>query len=261
MMGCQGCELWNRERKICYAGRSTENKKGQKGWPESFDKPTLFLERVEPTLKWGPLTEREREAKPWIPADYPRVIFLNDMGDTFSTTLPLNWMAPLLPRIAASPHQFLVLTKRPSMLRKFAERFPLPANLWPGTTFTTTVTIARIRELTKIQSGGPKFVSFEPLWSEIPADAFKGIQWAIFGGESGTPGERPTAFKLKWLEKAMLDATTHLCRRFVKQLGSNPTWVSGPLRLKDFHGGDWNEWPPEFRIREMPMLASQPILL
>jgi protein gp37 len=224
MMGCQGCELWNRERKICYAGRSTENKKGQKGWPESFDKPTLFLERVEPTLKWGPLTEREREAKPWIPADYPRVIFLNDMGDTFSTTLPLNWMAPLLPRIAASPHQFLVLTKRPSMLRKFAERFPLPANLWPGTTF-------------------------------------KGIQWAIFGGESGTPGERPTAFKLKWLEKAMLDATTHLCRRFVKQLGSNPTWVSGPLRLKDFHGGDWNEWPPEFRIREMPMLASQPILL
>jgi protein gp37 len=254
-MGCDGCELWNGQRKVCYAGRQTIERAGMKGWPVKFERPSLFLERVEPTLKWGPLTDMEKEAKPWIPEGYPRIIFLNDMGDTFSRLLPQNWMAPLLPRIAESPHQFLVLTKRPSLLRAFAEKHPLPPNFWPGTTFTTQPTEARIRELRHIKSGGPKFVSFEPLWSSVPPTAFDGIQWAIFGGESGRPEDKPAATPIENILTACVHAAAAGCRRFIKQLGSNPTKNDHRLQLKDFHGGEWAEWPAELQIREMPMLT------
>lgn len=262
-MGCDGCELWSKTVKKCYAGRQTQGMQGRKGWPLTFEEPKLFLERVDPTLKWGPPTPAERDKKPWIPEDYPRIIFLNDMGDTFSRLLPQNWMAPLLPLIAASPHQFLVLTKRPSQFRQFAEKHPLPPNIWPGTTFTSLPTEARIRELRLIKSGGPKWVSFEPLWSEIPRSAFEGIQWACFGGESGTPEEKPCDTVVDWIERGTVDAATFGCRRFVKQLGSRPVRDGMRMHLRDFHGGDWKEWPPELQIREFPQLSlhTQPALI
>lgn len=254
-MGCDGCELWSKTVRKCYAGRQTNGMAGKKGWPLSFEEPKLFLERVDPTLKWGAPTPAEREKKPWIPEDYPRIVFLNDMGDTFSRLLPANWMAPLLPLIAQSPHQFLVLTKRPSALRKFAEKYPLPANVWPGTTFTSAPTEARIHELRQIKSGGPKWVSFEPLWSAIPAYAFEGIQWACFGGESGAPEEQPSVTYVEWIERGTVDAARYGVRRFVKQLGSRPMRGHAPLRLRDFHGGDWKEWPIELQIREFPTIS------
>lgn len=263
MMGCDGCELWNKRVKKCYAGRQTESHGGKKGWPHTFEEPKLFLERVDPTLKWGAPTPAEREAKPWIPPDYPRIVFLNDMGDTFSNKLPLNWLAPMLPLIAASAHQFLVLTKRPSMFAKFADAYPLPGNLWPGTTFTAEPSVARIRELRRIQSGGPKWVSFEPLWSEIPHDAFDGIQWVIFGGESGHSEDQPTPFHLEILADALPRAASAGCARFVKQLGSYPKWNGERLIFRDFHGGDWSEWDQQFQIREFPDISrhSQTSLL
>lgn len=95
-MGCDGCELWNNKRRICYAGRQTEGRTGFKGWPKGgFSEPELFLDRLEPALKWGPPTAGENEHKPWLNG-LPRIIFLNDMGDTFSKKLPQNWMAPIL---------------------------------------------------------------------------------------------------------------------------------------------------------------------
>jgi len=39
---------------------------------------------------------------------------------------------------------------------------------------------------------------------------------------------------------------------FVKQLGAKPVHHRVELKLTDEHGGNWNEWPAEMRIREMP---------
>lgn len=254
-MGCDGCELWTPTIRKCYAGRQTADRAGNKGWPSRFEDPVLFLDRLEPALKWGPPTEKEREAKPWIPAEMPRLIFLNDMGDTFSRKLPLNWMAPVLSRLAECPSQFLLLTKRPSRLVEFAERFPLPPNVWPGTSVTSAKTVNRIEMLRKLTSGGPKFVSFEPLWSQMPQEAFAGIQWAIFGGESGnrrTPDEPVTECRLEWLDDGVSLAQRHGARAFVKQVGSYSTLGGIEQHFKDSHGGDWNEWPTRLRVREFP---------
>lgn len=257
-MGCDGCELWNGTRRICYAGTQTERYAGKKGWPEAFNIPKLFIERLPDALKWKDLTGTEREGKPWLNG-YPRIVFLNDMGDTFSKNLPLHWLATVLPQMAQSPHQFLMLTKRPSRAFEFSKRFPFPQNFWIGTSVTSEATAGRIKYLFEIQGGSVRFVSFEPLWSAISPEHFQRLDWSIFGGESGLD---PTETDCSQIVDALGAIAGTRGKAFVKQLGGRPVvprFIPGQgiirerLILKDaMHGGDWNEWRDELRVRDMP---------
>jgi protein gp37 len=261
-MGCDGCELWNPAKGIfkCYAGNQTVRRGGGKGWPLRFEDPVLFLDRLDDALKWGDLTGKDRPGKPWLNG-MPRIIFLNDMGDTFSAKLPLDWMAPLLPRMADSPHQWLVLTKRPTRFAALSELVEIPKNVWPGTTITSARTLNRVQQLAKVKGGGPKFLSIEPMWEEIDflsEPTVAKTSWWIFGGESG---EQPFRFELDWLTLGIQSAQMVGAMPFVKQFGANVTWHGETMKLKDSHGGDWSEWPEEFRIRRMPAITRQPALL
>lgn len=266
-MGCDGCELWNGKKRVCYAGIQIDGDgtkrglAGVKGWPTSFGAPALFPHRLEPALKWKDLTGTERPDKPWMNG-LPRIIFLNDMGDTFSKKLPLEWMADHLDAMSKSPHQFLVLTKRPSRAVEFSRKHPFPDNFWIGTSVTSRDTEGRVAQLLQVEGGRLKFVSFEPLWSEISAKAFEGVQWSIFGGESGA---NPTRTCMDHIAQGMHNAVVAGSKVFVKQLGARPyfwgsltdpaddlTPTAIDFTVKDSHGGDWNEWPEALRVREMP---------
>ncbi len=72
------------------------------GWPDAFDKPKIFPERMAQAERWSDLTGTKRDDKPWIPASMPRLTFLCDMGDVFTEGLPLDWLDPFLSRMAAS---------------------------------------------------------------------------------------------------------------------------------------------------------------
>lgn len=207
-MGCDGCELWNRKAGVshCYAGRLTDRYGGGKGWPDQFESPRLFLNRLGPALKLPDLTGTERPDKPWLNG-MPRLIFLGDMGDTWTESLDTEqWILPALQRMAASPHQFLMLTKRPGRMAEFTERHPLPKNVWPMTTVTSQKTLMRAYWLRKVRGGGPKALSCEPLLGPLDLSGYlgtllpsehgehnycvRGIDWVIDGGESG-PNARP----------------------------------------------------------------------
>lgn len=257
-MGCEGCELRKGKRKTCYAGSLTDRYQGLKGWPVNFETPKLFLERMPKILNYSDLTGTDRPDKPWLNG-MPRIIFLNDMGDTFTKGLPNDWFAELLPAIAKSPHQFLVLTKWPKRFMQFSLRYDLPKNVWPGTSITNQKTQFRAWELDGIIGGGPKFVSFEPLRSNIDYAALpKSINWAIFGGESGREGFE---CDVHWIKNGLDYCKQNSISAFVKQLGSKPilregvpyTWIGKPL--KDGHGGDSTEWGESLRVREMPKLS------
>lgn len=268
-MGCDGCELWNATRRVCYAGVMTDHEThGAKGWPKRFDEPELFLDRLPEALKWGDLTGDARPDKPWMDG-LPRIVFLNDMGDTFSKKLPLDWLAPLLPAMGASRHQWLLLTKRPSRAVEFSRQHPFPPNFWLGTSVTSNATKARAAQLRQVEGGGPRFVSFEPLWENLDHDVFEGLSWAIFGGESGSltsaGSTRPSAGRtnLEWILNGVKAARHAGARAFVKQLGTKPyfrAWIEGQgerevnFPVKDSHGGEMREWPGELRVREMPIL-------
>jgi len=262
MMGCDGCELWNRKAgiKICYAGNLTDRYGGEnKGFPLQFEEPQLFLDRLDDALRWGDLTGKERKKKPWING-LPRIVFLNDMGDTFTESLPIDWLAPLLPILADSPHQWLLLTKRASRMRAFSEAHPLPANVWPGVSVTSEKTRRRLDDLVQVQGGGPKWVSVEPLWGPVDLTPYLAdLRWVVPGGQSGN--DSPHDMDLSWLRSILEQCRRAGVAAFAKQLGTTPyDSEDGEIRgksvpLSDAKGGDWEEWPEELRVREMPKVT------
>lgn len=209
-MGCDGCELWQPAAGVrdCYAGLLTDRRGGtNKGYPERFDRPRLFLERLDAALlRWPDLTGTARPHKPWLDGR-PRVVFLDDMGDTFTESLPLDWLAqpygPLTcpnghrpPRVqlleregkvcctaagccivwtarsplelmGRSPHVYLLVTKRAKRLAEFSRQHRLPANFWPIVSITGPATLSRVEELANVAGGGVRGVSAAPLRAPV----------------------------------------------------------------------------------------------
>lgn len=276
-MGCDGCELYNPKLEAsnpgykpdCYAKIQTDRYAGHsKGYPEAFSKPQLFTDRIAIACKWGDLTGQARVDKPWLNG-FPRTIFLDDMGDTFTESLPLDWLAPFIPAMEASPHIWQVLTKRPERMRAFFEEYGrVPKNFWLMTSVTDQRTAPRIHQLLSIAGAwdNVRAISYEPGWGPIvDTDQFKSFLimepheklWVIIGGQSGATA-RP--FDVQWAHDVINQCGLAGISCFVKQLGARP--VDGSrmsldtdklkLRLKDKKGGDWSEWEEGLRVREYP---------
>lgn len=254
-MGCEGCELVKgREKPVCYAKMLTDRWAGvNKGWPLAFEQPKIFMERIPPMLQWQDLTGKPRITKEWLNG-LPRLVFLNDMGDTFTQGLPVDWFADVTALIKNSRHQYLVLTKWPHRFVEFSKRHQLPANVWPGTSVTMQKTLFRARHIRQVQTSSTKWLSIEPLWGHIDfGDSLQGIQWVVVGGESGKHNPAPCSVQ-------NILHVVNSCRAagipvFVKQMGS---YLSKQMALRDGHGGDWHEWPQELQVREMPTLNLKP---
>jgi protein gp37 len=105
----------------------------------------------------------------------------------------------------------------------------------------------RVGALRKVPAAR-RFVSYEPALGSIEGASAEGIDWVIVGGESAPA--RP--FDVQWARD-----TIAMCRRdgaapFVKQMGSVPVLDGAPLKLRDPHGGEMDEWPEDVRVREFP---------
>jgi protein gp37 len=212
VMGCDGCELHRAGDKEshCYAAGLVGRYKGLPGWPASFDKPEMFLKRLDTALAWPDLTGKKRPDKPWLDG-YPRLIFPCDLSDPFSESLPLGWLGPHLKRLADSPHIWIWLTKRPKRMAEFYRAVGTPKNFWLMTSVTSAATVARAADLLTIPDATVLGLSMEPLlgpvdlghilWRDCEYNALtRGrdndggrlphLDWVILGGESG-PGARP----------------------------------------------------------------------
>jgi protein gp37 len=260
-MGCDGCELWNRRTRACYAGARTAQHAGRKGWPLAFEQPALFVARLEEALRWKDLRGTTRPGKPWLDG-MPRVVFLNDMGDTFTEGLHVDWLAPLLPRLADSPHLWLVLTKRARRMLDFAARHDIPQNVWLGVSITNRQTAAArlpvFRQLRERLPHHVLWVSIEPLLEDVASvltpEVLGCASWLVTGGESDQEGHRGRPCDLAWLRGLQaLNRPGVAC--FMKQLGSQPVEGGRPLRLRHGHGADLGEWPEDLRVRQVPCAA------
>ena len=241
-MGCDGCELWSKKVRNCYAGRITEAMNGnRKGFPARFESPQIFDGRIQEACKWEDLTETKRPGKPWLDW-YPRIIFLNDMGDTFTESLPMGWLRPYLPLIEASPHIWLILTKRVSrMVKFFGEMLGyVPGNCWLGASVTGKGTLARANELIKLAGMGTLWLSVEPLLEEIvlPASVMESISWVGGGGESG-PGSRP--MNPRWAQALRDQCIEYRAPFFFKQWGDWAPGITTRPETSDCHY--WSDTP------------------
>jgi protein gp37 len=161
-LGCDGCGLWSRDNRACYAGVLTARfGRSDPGLADDFDKVGLALGRMAEAAGWSDLTEKQRADKPCLNG-LPRLIFVGDMADNFSRDVPFEYLQQeiiaAVTSKAGSRHQWLWLTKRPKRMAKFsawlqARSISWPRNLWAGTSVTTQQRTTRVAQLLAVGDG------------------------------------------------------------------------------------------------------------
>jgi len=243
-MGCsEGCEIGDR----CWAMKLCKLHAKNKGYPKDFRKPELFLHRLDEVFRWKDLTGTDRPDKPWLNG-MPRVVFLNDLGETFDPALPEDWLddrgghlhlMPPWARMADSPHIYIILTKQAQRMSEFSRRHPFSPNVWVGVSVTSDETLWRVEWLLKTKTYGRTIISFEPLLGPIDARSLLGehIDLAIIGGESG---RNHRLCEVEWIRSLVDQAHAAGVAAFVKQAAG-------------IHPGLQGNIPDElWNVKEMP---------
>jgi len=262
MMGCDGCELWSRTRGgTCYAADIIRRYAGRRGYPPAFDRPTVFPARLGAMLRWPDLTGTERPDKPWLNG-YPRIVFLNDMGDTWTESLPLDWLDPYVEPMATSPHIYMILTKRARRMAAYFQRLGfVPANFWLGVTVTGRATLARWRTLQAVPDA-TRFLSVEPLLEDLGQLDLSGLGAVLVGAESGSGARR---MEPAWVDNVFDAARVAGINFFFKQWGklaNNPDPADPTARKNggiskggaQYRGRTWREMPPIRKSSEKKLI-------
>lgn len=120
----------------------------------------------------------------------PSIIFVNSMSDFWHEGAKDEWRLDALGVMAATAHQYQVLTKRPENIVPFLERHDvsLPENVWIGATVERKDFRHRIDTLREVPAR-IRFLSMEPIIGDLGTLDLREIHWVIGGGESG-PGAR-----------------------------------------------------------------------
>lgn len=209
----------------CYAERFSERWRGTPGHPfeNGFDL-TLRAERLEQPLRWR----------------QPRRIFVNSMSDLFHKDIPNEFISRVFDTMeAAHWHEFQVLTKRSSLMRKFLrQRYGAdrgPAHMWFGVSVEDGTKLSRVKHLQEAPAG-IRFLSIEPLIGPIDKLDLTGIHWVIVGGESG-PRARP--MESEWVRSIRDQCKVADVAFFFKQWGGIRPKSGG----RKLDGREWCQYP------------------
>lgn len=165
----------------CYAETITV-KFGATAFPNGFV-PTFKPNKLGDPRKWDPSR-----------------IFVNSMSDVFHPDFTADQIDQVFDTMAEiAKHDYLVLTKRPQLMKKFLtgtggwldrrNLTEVPAHIWLGTSIENDKYTFRADHLRDIPVA-VRFLSCEPLLGPLPSLDLTNIQWVIVGGESGK-GYRP----------------------------------------------------------------------
>lgn len=210
-----GCTKISPGCKYCYAERLAKRLQamGNANYANGFD-VTLQPHMLDVPLKWKK----------------PTMIFVNSMSDLFHDSIPDEFIKAVFSVMRLSPqHVFQVLTKRADRLLALSGKLPWPPNVWAGVTVENADYVDRVRCLRHVPAA-VRFLSLEPLLSQIPRLPLDGIGWVIVGGESG-PGARP--MDKKWVVDIRQQCEAAETPFFFKQWGGWNKKKAG--RLLDGH--------------------------
>lgn len=246
-----------KKRFRCWAGYTHTRFGGvNSGYPRIFEEPKKTPGKMITWVKKPDLRGTDRPDKPWLNG-LPRTIFVSDMGDALSESIDFEYLEEeIIDNVASEAgqrHVWLWLTKRPIRMAEFAtwlrdERGKeWPDNLVAMTSVTGRATRNRIDELRQVPAR-LRGLSVEPLIESVELD-LDGIDWVIVGGESGHAAWR---FDIDWARSIRDQCSEADAAFFMKQLGTTPVERGFPVHLVHSHGGDWEEWPRDLRVREMP---------
>jgi len=259
-MGCDGCELWNKQRKTCYAGILHDRFGGHTpGYAPTFGQVTLFPGRMAKAAAWSDLRAKARPDKPWLDG-LPRLIFVSDMTDCLCPSVSFEYLKEeVIDNVIGDMgqrHCWLWLTKRADRMESFStwlveQGISWPAHLWVGTSITEQKTTSRIEHLMKVgDSGTIRFLSVEPQVEPLDLTPFlPQVDWVLHGGESG---HQAREFHIEWAVELLAACKQHNVPYFLKQLGYVVVRNGKRLVFEDAHASDWSKWPKELAVREVP---------
>ena len=176
----------------------------------------------------------------------PTKFFVNSMSDLFHERMPYDFLEKVFEVIYKTPqHKYQILTKREQNLSKYFLYNSVPNNVWLGVTVENDKTKFRIDNLRNIDSS-IRFISIEPLLSDLGELNLEGIHWVIVGGESGV---RARQMHIDWVINIKNQCAEQNVAFFFKQWG---TWgEDGKKRNKKINGcilqgKEWKEEPSAF---------------
>ena len=204
--GCAHCYAENMARRLC----SMHTKKYANGF-----KVTTHAESLKEPFSWHK----------------PSTIFVCSMGDLFHEDVSFEFVDKVIDVIRKTPkHKYQILTKRAERMSDYFKTRSIPRNAWLGVTVEVERTKFRIDYLRDLNAT-VKFLSCEPLLSDLGNMDLTGIDWVIVGGESGTSA-RP--MKEEWVLNIKTQADMSNVPFFFKQWG---TWgQDGIKRNKKANG-------------------------
>ena len=177
----------------------------------------------------------------------PRRIFVCSMTDIAGAWVDFDWFHAMWTVMAETPqHTYQVLTKRPTRLKMFIERFqadapgfgpyPLP-NVWVGTSIESDAYAWRANVL-RLTPAAVRWISAEPLLSDLPSLDLAGINWLVVGAESGHRS-RVRACDLDWVRDLRDRSVANETAFFWKQHAINGRKIATP----ELDGKVWTEYP------------------
>lgn len=161
-------------------------------------------------------------------------------NDLFHPAVPLEFQNRVFSVIRNCPqHTFQILTKRADQMAmmEYACGIPELPNLWLGVTVENQATADERIPLLLQTPAAVRFVSCEPLLSEIDLSSLHcGLSWCIIGAESG-PGARP--MDENWVRRLVIQCRQYKIPVFYKQKMTNGRKESLPL----LDGRRYSEFP------------------
>lgn len=205
----------------CYAEKLCLRlqKMGVKKYKEGF-KLSLHPESLSEPYKW------KRRS----------MVFVNSMSDLFHEGIPFSFIERVFKVMNENPqHTFQILTKRSHILRQVSNKLNWSENIWMGVTVEDEEQLHRIEDL--ITTGAKiKFISCEPLLSNIELIHLNKINWVIVGGESGANSR---SMDKLWVDNILLQCRNNNVPFFFKQWGGFNKKKNGRL----LHGKIYSEMP------------------
>lgn len=170
----------------------------------------------------------------------PQIIFVCSMSDIFHDSVPDEHIMRVFSVMnQAQQHIFQVLTKRSERLLKLASKLTWSDNIWMGVTVESQKHTCRIQDL-KTVPAKVRFLSIEPLLSDIPNLPLESVDWVIVGGESGS-GAR--VMKPEWVRNIRDACINSNVAFFFKQWGGFNKKAAGKI----LDGRIWDEMPIALR--------------
>lgn len=220
-----GCTKLSLGCQNCYAERMAKrlHAMGAAHYKNGFN-VTEHMDALDIPLKWKK----------------PKLIFANSMSDLFHKDVSKEFILKVFEVMRrAHWHKFQILTKRPERLLEMDKDSHWAPNILMGVTVEHSDYKYRIDLLRKC-GAKTKFLSLEPLLSDIPELDLHGIDWVILGGESG-PNARP--MQERWVLNIKTQCNAQIVPFFFKQWGGVNKNKNGRL----LQGQRYEEYPSIFK--------------